>query len=218
MGAAPDRDLAVLQISAPADKLRTISIGESKNLLVGQKVFAIGNPFGLDQTLTTGVVSALGREIKSVRITSYNVCYTKLLRFLIDTPGDDNFFNETRFAAQVADSAILTVGAVLGVRPQTEKFVDLVKDNNLPCLICITKMDRERANFEKTVQAVRESTSLNPVILYLPIGAEDSFKGVVDIVAKKAVMFAEGGKTTLADVPPDLAGEVASLRENMMES
>jgi len=66
VGAAPDRDLAVLQISAPAAKLRTISIGESKNLLVGQKVFAIGNPFGLDQTLTTGVVSALGREIKAV--------------------------------------------------------------------------------------------------------------------------------------------------------
>lgn len=63
VGAAPDRDLAVLQISAPADKLRPIAIGESKNLLVGQKVFAIGNPFGLDQTLTTGVVSALGREI-----------------------------------------------------------------------------------------------------------------------------------------------------------
>ena len=63
VGAAPDRDLAVLQITAPAGKLQPITVGESKNLLVGQKVFAIGNPFGLDQTLTTGVVSALGREI-----------------------------------------------------------------------------------------------------------------------------------------------------------
>lgn len=63
VGAAPDRDLAVLQILAPPDKLRPISVGDSKNLLVGQKVFAIGNPFGLDQTLTTGIVSALGREI-----------------------------------------------------------------------------------------------------------------------------------------------------------
>jgi len=66
VGAAPDRDLAVVQISAPTDKLRPIVIGESKNLLVGQKVFAIGNPFGLDQTLTTGIVSALGREITAV--------------------------------------------------------------------------------------------------------------------------------------------------------
>ena len=66
VGAAPDRDIAVLQISAPLSKLKPISIGESDNLVVGQKVFAIGNPFGLDQTLTTGIVSALGREITSV--------------------------------------------------------------------------------------------------------------------------------------------------------
>jgi Translation elongation factors (GTPases) len=133
--------------------------------------------------------------------------------FLIDTPGDDNFFNETRFAAQVADSAILTVGAVLGIRPQTEKFVDLIKDNNLPCLICVTKMDRERANFQKTVDGIREATGLNPVVLYLPIGAEDQFKGVVDIVANKALLFADGGKATMADVPADLTDEVESLRE-----
>ncbi len=65
VGAAPDRDLAVLQISAPASTLQPLSIGDSSNLQVGQKVFAIGNPFGLDQTLTTGVVSAIGREIKA---------------------------------------------------------------------------------------------------------------------------------------------------------
>ncbi len=66
VGAAPDRDIAVLQIAAPKSLLFPIIIGESDDLLVGQKVFAIGNPFGLDQTLTTGVVSALGREIKSI--------------------------------------------------------------------------------------------------------------------------------------------------------
>jgi S1-C subfamily serine protease len=66
VGAAPDKDLAVLHISAPPEQLKAISVGESRDLLVGQKVFAIGNPFGLDQTLTSGIVSALGREIKSV--------------------------------------------------------------------------------------------------------------------------------------------------------
>ncbi len=66
VGAAPDKDIAVLSISAPPEKLKPIVIGESANLKVGQKVFAIGNPFGLDQTMTTGIVSALGREIKSV--------------------------------------------------------------------------------------------------------------------------------------------------------
>lgn len=66
VGAAPDKDLAVLQISAPADRIHPIAIGRSEDLLVGQKVFAIGNPFGLDQTITSGIISALNREITSV--------------------------------------------------------------------------------------------------------------------------------------------------------
>jgi S1-C subfamily serine protease len=66
VGVAPDKDLAVLQISAPAERLQPITVGDSGSLQVGQKVFAIGNPFGLDQTLTAGIVSALGREIKAV--------------------------------------------------------------------------------------------------------------------------------------------------------
>jgi len=77
VGAAPDRDIAVLQISAPPKKLTPLTLGQSDNLIVGQKVFAIGNPFGLDQTLTTGIVSALGREITSVTgRTIHNVIQT----------------------------------------------------------------------------------------------------------------------------------------------
>ena len=65
-GAAPDKDLAVLKVSAPANLLQPIPVGESEDLLVGQKVFAIGNPFGLDQTITSGIISALGREIQAI--------------------------------------------------------------------------------------------------------------------------------------------------------
>ncbi len=66
VGAAPEKDLAVLRIQAPRQRLRPIELGTSADLRVGQKVYAIGNPFGLDQTLTTGVISALGREIESL--------------------------------------------------------------------------------------------------------------------------------------------------------
>ena len=66
VGASPDHDLAVLQIDAPAEKLKPIAIGTSRDLVVGQRVYAIGNPFGLDQTLTIGIISALNREIESV--------------------------------------------------------------------------------------------------------------------------------------------------------
>jgi S1-C subfamily serine protease len=77
VGAAPDNDLAVLKIDAPSDKLRPIPVGRSSDLEVGQKVFAIGNPFGLDQTLTVGVISAVGREMESVTgRTLHNVIQT----------------------------------------------------------------------------------------------------------------------------------------------
>ena len=66
VGAAPDKDLAVLQIDAPPHLLQPIPVGESVNLQVGQKVFAVGNPFGLDQTITSGIISALGREITAI--------------------------------------------------------------------------------------------------------------------------------------------------------
>jgi S1-C subfamily serine protease len=69
VGTAPEKDLAVLKIDAPAERLRPIPIGRASDLLVGQQVYAIGNPFGLDHTLTTGIVSALGREIDSVART-----------------------------------------------------------------------------------------------------------------------------------------------------
>lgn len=65
VGVAADKDLAVLKIDAPIERLVPVKVGQSKNLEVGLKVFAIGNPFGLDQTLTTGIISALGREIES---------------------------------------------------------------------------------------------------------------------------------------------------------
>jgi S1-C subfamily serine protease len=77
VGASADKDIAVLQISAPGKTLKPIPVGESANLQVGQKVFAIGNPFGLDQTITAGIVSALGREIKSANgMTIHDVIQT----------------------------------------------------------------------------------------------------------------------------------------------
>ncbi len=139
--------------------------------------------------------------------------------FLLDTPGDDNFVNETKMAAQVADSAILVVGAVLGVRKQTERFADFVMDRNLPRMICITKMDRERADFAKAVAEIKDEFDLNPVVISLPIGAEDNFKGIVDLVGNRALYFdADGsGKTESGDIPEEMAAEVATLRENLME-
>lgn len=100
IGAAPDKDLAVLQIDAPQRLLKPIPIGESGNLLVGQKVFAIGNPFGLDQTMTSGIISALGREIKAIT--------GRVIRGMIQT---DAAINPGNSGGPLLDSA----GRLIGV-------------------------------------------------------------------------------------------------------
>lgn len=140
--------------------------------------------------------------------------------YLIDTPGEDSFFNETIFAAHVCDSALFVIGAVLGVRGQTRKFADLIADRSLPSMIVVTNMDRERANFLQTVDQIKEQLPLSPVIVHLPIGAEDQFRGVVDLVTGKAFLFDGDGKGTLkeAAIPDDMADEVAMYRESLMES
>jgi S1-C subfamily serine protease len=99
VGTAPDKDLAVIKITAPRDKLRSISIGVSSNLQVGQKVYAIGNPFGLDHTLTTGIISGLSREIRSVtKRTIYDVIQT------------DAAINPGNSGGPLLDSAGLLIG------------------------------------------------------------------------------------------------------------
>lgn len=155
----------------------------------------------------------------SINAGFHNYSWKKHQVFLIDTPGDDNFLNETLFASHVCDSALFTIGAVLGVKGQTIKFANMIKNQNLPTVIAITKMDRERANFQSTVDQIKESLPLTPVILHLPIGAEDDFKGFVDLAKGKAYLF-EGDKGGFkeTEIPADMADEVESLREELMES
>lgn len=100
IGTAPDKDIAVLQIDAPSRLLSPITIGSSADLLVGQKVFAIGNPFGLDQTITSGIISALNREIKSVT--------GRIIRGVIQT---DAAINPGNSGGPLLDSA----GRLIGV-------------------------------------------------------------------------------------------------------
>jgi elongation factor G len=155
----------------------------------------------------------------SINASFHNYSWKKHQVFLIDTPGDDNFLNETVFISHVCDSALFTIGAVLGVKGQTIKFANIVKQRNLPTVIVVNKMDRERANFQSTVDQIRESLPLTPVILQLPIGAEENFRGYVDIVTGKAFSFdGDKGGVKEIDVPEELVDEVETLRESLMEN
>ncbi len=155
----------------------------------------------------------------SINSSFHNYTWKKHSVFLIDTPGDDNFLNETIFASHVCDSALFVIGAVLGVKGQTIKFARIIKERGLPTVIAISKMDRERADFQRTLGQIRESLPLTPVVIQLPIGAEDNFRGYVDIVEGKAYLFdGDKGGVKACPVPEELADEVASLRESLMES
>ena len=155
----------------------------------------------------------------SINTSFHNYTWNKHSVFLLDTPGDDNFLNETIFASHVCDSALFTIGAVLGVKGQTIKFSKIIKERNLPAVIAINKMDRERADFHKTINEIKESLAFNPVIIQLPIGAEDNFKGYVDIITGKAYLFAdETGEVQPTEIPADMEEEVATLREALMEN
>lgn len=147
----------------------------------------------------------------------HNFEWDKKHIFLNDTPGDDSFFNETRFVTYVSDAAILTLGAVLGVKGQTKKFANILDERALPTVIVVNKMDRERANFEMTVEQIKEQLPQTPVVIQLPIGAEENFKGYVDIITGKAFLYGKKGDVQQTEVPADLADEVAVLRETLME-
>ncbi|SOB56890.1 Elongation factor G [Pseudodesulfovibrio profundus] len=138
--------------------------------------------------------------------------------FLIDTPGDSNFSGDLSYSLMAADGAVLVIDAVDGVKPLTRKVWAQVQDKGLPSMIVINKMDRDRADFDTAFNGISEALGARPVLLYYPIGSREDFKGVVDMMSGKALMFGEGGEVSEGEVPGEIAEEVATLRETMIEN
>jgi elongation factor G len=138
---------------------------------------------------------------------------------LIDTPGIGNFFSDVRAALGVVDAALVVVDAVGGVMVQTEKVWAETEELGLPRLIVLNRIDRERASLERTLQALREACNRTVIPVQLPIGEERAFKGVVDLVSRKAFVFQgdESGKFTESAVPADMTQAVDAAREALIE-
>ena len=154
----------------------------------------------------------------SINASFNNYTWKKHTVFLVDTPGDDNFINETNVASQIVDGAVFIVGAVLGVKGQTIKFANFIADRRLPCMLQINKMDRERADFWKTIGEIEDQLPVKPVLVHLPIGAEADFKGLVDVVTGKAYLFeGQSGQLSETEVPADMEDDLALYRERLME-
>ena len=128
---------------------------------------------------------------------------------LIDTPGVGNFLGDSRAALRVAELAVVVVDAVSGVQVSTEKVWAYADEQQLPRLVVVNRLDRERASLTRTLESMQSTLGRACVPVQLPIGTEKDFKGVVDLVSMKAITFAsdESGKATEGPVPEAMAAE-----------
>ena len=138
---------------------------------------------------------------------------------LIDTPGDANFIIDTKNSLQAADGAVIVVDAVAGVEVQTEKVWEYASQFGLPRLFFVSKLDRERADFSQSLADIQKVLTPKAIPLNLPIGSEDSFAGIVDLMAMKAFYFEtnSSGKIREGEIPASLQAEVKNAKEKLVE-
>ncbi len=140
---------------------------------------------------------------------------------IIDTPGHVDFTVEVERSLRVLDGAVGVFCAVGGVEPQSETVWRQADKYGVPRIAFVNKMDRVGANFESVVNQIRQKLGKNAVPLQLPIGSEDKFKGVIDLVQMKALVFKDetlGAKYEVSEIPAELKADAEHYREKMVES
>ncbi|MDO9243756.1 MAG: elongation factor G [Rhodocyclaceae bacterium] len=140
---------------------------------------------------------------------------------IIDTPGHVDFTIEVERSMRVLDGACMVYCAVGGVQPQSETVWRQANKYGVPRLAFVNKMDRTGANFFRVHDQMRERLKANPIPIQIPIGAEDKFEGVVDLVKMKAIIWddaSQGIKFTYGDIPAELAATANEWREKMLEA
>ncbi len=153
--------------------------------------------------------------------TAFHHCtWKKQIVNIIDTPGDDNFLTDTKFSLKAADGAVVVIDATAGVKVGTEKVWGFADDEDLPRMIFINRMDRERADFDGVVEQINASFEKSATPVFLPIGAEEDFRGVVDLIRMKAYVYDKdgSGKVTEEDPPGDMTDAIEELREKVVEN
>ena len=140
---------------------------------------------------------------------------------LIDTPGHVDFTAEVERSLRVLDGAVATYSAADGVQPQSETVWRQADKYNVPRIGYVNKMDRSGADFFETVQQMRDILGANPVVIQVPIGAEENFKGLVDLIKMKAILWHDetmGAEYDIEDIPADLKDECDEWRNKLLEA
>ena len=140
---------------------------------------------------------------------------------LIDTPGHVDFTAEVERSLRVLDGAVATYSAADGVQPQSETVWRQADKYNVPRIGYVNKMDRSGADFFETVQQMKDILGANPVVIQVPIGAEENFKGLVDLIKMKAILWHDetmGAEYDIEDIPADLQDECDEWRNKLLEA
>jgi elongation factor G len=199
--------------------------GEGKTSIVEAMLFLAGENNRLGRVDDgTSLMDYEPEEIdRKVTISASLACFDwgKNKINFIDTPGDDNFIADAKLCMRVVDGAIVVISAVSGVKVQTEKVWDYANEFSIPSFIFINKVDRERADFLRTVEdAQKNFTDRSILVAQLPIGKEEGFKGVIDLLAMKAYVYKNdvSGDFERTDIPADLVDEAKQYREKLVET
>ena len=163
-----------------------------------------------------------GITITSAATTTYwNYAGKKYKINLIDTPGHVDFTVEVERSLRILDGAVMALCAVGGVQPQSETVWRQADKYNVPRLCYVNKMDRSGANFFDVVTQIKEKLGATPCPIQIPVGSEESFKGVVDLVRMKAILWhdeTQGAEYEVDDIPSNLLAEAQEWRDKMLET
>jgi elongation factor G len=211
--------------SYSSDKIRNVGLighgGSGKTTLAEAMLFASGATTRLGKVEEGNTTSDYDPdEIKhhmSINLSLVPVEWQDTKINLIDIPGYSDFVGEVKAGLRVADSALVLVDASAGVEVGTGIVWKIADEYKLPRMAVVTKLEREHANFEHTVQSVQDALSAKAVVLHLPIGQEAAFRGLVDVATGKAYTF-DGGKVAEGAAPADMAAAIAAAKEKLMDA
>ena len=137
---------------------------------------------------------------------------------LVDTPGYADFIGEVKSGLRVVESAVVAVCATAGVEVGTENVWQFADERSLPRMIAVTKVDRENADFYKTVDTLRNAFGTKCTVIQIPIGSQDSFRGIVDLISMKAIVYSgPGGKFEEQDIPENLKEAAEKYHNELVE-
>lgn len=158
------------------------------------------------------------KKQQSINTSFIKYTHNKHTITLMDTPGDQNFFSAAKTCFPVADSMAFVIDGVGGPSAMTEEAAASAIEYNLPGFVVINKLDRERADFATAVDACQTALKKKVMPVCYPIGSEEDFKGLVNIISGEAFAYDADGKATKIDVPADMAGDIEAAKEEFIEN